>query len=149
MDEQLIRNILLSYRELRKETQTILEEQSKKYGISTTQLFILDMLNKYPHSSLLDLAKRVNLSNSTTSEVVDKMVRAGYIDRVQSQVSRRNIELSLTHFGKDTLDKTYSNYIAAFEVFEELTEVKLLAFYDTQQAMIEQLKQRRLNSEQE
>ncbi|MBP1039791.1 MarR family transcriptional regulator [Vagococcus sp. BWB3-3] len=146
MNEKLTRDILLSLRELRKETQALLEEQSKTYHISTTQLFILDMLDKYPQSSLHEVAKLVNLSPSTTSEVVEKMVKAGYLKREQSQKNRRTLELSLTAAGKETLTNTYSDYIQDFAVLAELDESRLQAFYETQQAIIDLLKQRRLTS---
>nr|WP_283808905.1 MarR family transcriptional regulator [Vagococcus allomyrinae] len=131
---------------MRKETQALLEEQSKTYHISTTQLFILDMLDKYPQSSLHEVAKLVNLSPSTTSEVVEKMVKAGYLKREQSQKNRRTLELSLTAAGKETLTNTYSDYIQDFAVLAELDESRLQAFYETQQAIIDLLKQRRLTS---
>lgn len=147
MDEQLTRDILLSLRELRKETQSLLEEQSKTYGISTTQLFILDMLDKHPQSSLQELAKLVNLSPSTTSEVVEKMVQKGYLMREQSQASRRTLALSLTVAGRETVRKTYSDYIQAFSFLDSLPESHVLAFYETQQEIIQLLKQRRGTSE--
>lgn len=146
MNEKLTRDILLSLRELRKETQALLEAQSKTYHISTTQLFILDMLDKHPHSSLHEVAKLVNLSPSTTSEVVEKMVQAGYLKREQSQKSRRTLELSLTTQGKQTLTNTYSDYIQDFDVLGELEESRLVDFYETQQAIIHLLKQRRMAS---
>lgn len=146
MNEKLTRDILLSLRELRKETQALLEEQSKTYNISTTQLFILDMLDKHPQSSLHEVAKMVNLSASTTSAVVEKMVQAGYLKREQSQKSRRTLELSLTDSGKETLTKTYSGYIQDFAVLGKMEESRLLAFYETQQDIIHLLKQRRLAS---
>lgn len=146
MNEKLTRDILLSLRELRKETQALLEEQSKTYNISTTQLFILDMLDKHPQSSLHQVAKMVNLSASTTSAVVEKMVQSGYLKREQSQKSRRTLELSLTDSGKETLTKTYSGYIQDFAVLGKMEESRLLAFYETQQDIIHLLKQRRLAS---
>jgi DNA-binding MarR family transcriptional regulator len=96
LNQGLIKNILLSLRELRKETHTLLEEQSKKYQLSMTQIFALDMIRQNPKLSLRELAKKVNLSPSTTSEVVEKMVQAGLVEREQSEKNRRRIELSLS-----------------------------------------------------
>lgn len=143
MDQQLIKDILLSLRELRKETHTLLEEQSKKYQLSMTQIFALDMIKKNPKMSLQELAKLVNLSPSTTSEVVEKMVQAGLVAREQSEKNRRRIELSLTQKGSTTLTSTYSDWISDFAILDEMDESKLRAFYETQQEMIELLKKRR------
>lgn len=147
MNQGLIKNILLSLRELRKETHTLLEEQSKKYQLSMTQIFALDMIRQNPKLSLRELAKKVNLSPSTTSEVVEKMVKAGLVEREQSEKNRRRIELSLSNKGLDTLESTYSDWIDDFSILDELGDDKLQAFYETQQEMIDLLKKRRVSDE--
>ena len=147
MNQGLIKNILLSLRELRKETHTLLEEQSKKYQLSMTQIFALDMIRQNPKLSLRELAKKVNLSPSTTSEVVEKMVQAGLVEREQSEKNRRRIELSLSNKGLDTLESTYSDWIDDFSILDELGDDKLQAFYKTQQEMIDLLKKRRVSDE--
>ncbi len=139
MNQGLIKNILLSLRELRKETHTLLEEQSKKYQLS--------MIRQNPKLSLRELAKKVNLSPSTTSEVVEKMVQAGLVEREQSEKNRRRIELSLSNKGLDTLESTYSDWIDDFSILDELGDDKLQAFYETQQEMIDLLKKRRVSDE--
>lgn len=147
MNQGLIKNILLSLRELRKETHTLLEEQSKKYQLSMTQIFALDMIRQNPKLSLRELAKKVNLSPSTTSEVVEKMVQAGLVEREQSEKNRRRIELSLSNKGLDTLESTYSDWIDDFSILDELGDDKLQAFYETQQEMTDLLKKRRVSDE--
>lgn len=147
MNQELIKNILLSLRELRKETHTLLEEQSKKYQLSMTQIFALDMIRQNPKLSLRELAKKVNLSPSTTSEVVEKMVQAGLVEREQSEKNRRRIELSLSNKGLDTLESTYSDWIDDFSILDELGDDKLQVFYETQQEMIDLLKKRRVSDE--
>ena len=147
MNQGLIKNILLSLRELRKETHTLLEEQSKKYQLSMTQIFALDMIRQNPKLSLRELAKKVNLSPSTTSEVVEKMVKAGLVEREQSEKNRRRIELSLSNKGLDTLESTYSDWIDDFSILDELGDDKLQIFYETQQEIIDLLKKRRVSDE--
>jgi DNA-binding MarR family transcriptional regulator len=147
LNQGLIKNILLSIRELRKETHTLLEEQSKKYQLSMTQIFALDMIRQNPKLSLRELAKKVNLSPSTTSEGVEKMVQAGLVEREQSEKNRRRIELSLSNKGLDTLESTYSDWIDDFSILDELGDDKLQVFYETQQEMIDLLKKRRVSDE--
>ncbi|MFW8052591.1 MarR family winged helix-turn-helix transcriptional regulator [Vagococcus fluvialis] len=146
MNQPLIKNIMLSLRELRKETHTMLEEQSKKYQLSMTQIFVLDRIRKSPKISLRELAKCVNLSPSTTSEVVEKMVQSELVIREQSDTNRRRIELSLTEKGLTTLKSTYADWIEDFAIFDEIGEEKLQIFYETQQEMIELLKKRRVSN---
>lgn len=146
MNQQLIKNILLSLRELRKETHSLLEEQSKKYQLTMTQIFALDMIRQNPKLALRELAKKVNLSPSTTSEVVEKLVQAELVHREPSEKNRRRIELSLSEKGLETLKATYSDWIEDFAILDEIGEEKLQQFYDTQQEMIEILKKRRVSN---
>lgn len=143
MNEELTKKILISLRELRKETQTLLEEQSKLYNISVTQLLILDALNKHEACSLHELATKVNLSPSTTSETVEKMVQMSYLSRRQSERNRRAVEITLTEKGQAVLKQTFSSWFQDFSILEELGEERLIEFYETQQAIIEVLKKRR------
>lgn len=143
MNEELTRKILISLRELRKETQTLLEEKSKLYNISVTQLLILDVLNKQEACSLHELATKVNLSPSTTSETVEKMVQMSYLNRQQNEKNRRTVDISLTEEGKSILKQTFSSWFQDFTILEELGEDRLIDFYKTQQAIIEVLKKRR------
>lgn len=144
MNQQIIKDILLSLRELRKETHTMLEEQSNKYQLSMTQIFALDTIRQNPKISLRELATKVNLSPSTTSEVVEKMVKSEFIVRIQSEENRRRIELSLTDKGLKTLKATYADWIEDFAILDEIGEEKLKEFYETQQEIINLLKKRRL-----
>jgi DNA-binding MarR family transcriptional regulator len=105
------------------------------------------MIRQNPKLSLRELAKKVNLSPSTTSEVVEKMVQAGLVEREQSEKNRRRIELSLSNKGLDTLESTYSDWIDDFSILDELGDDKLQAFYETQQEMIDLLKKRRVSDE--
>lgn len=143
MNEQLMKNIVTSLRELRKETHGLLEEESSMYHISVTQLFILDVLSNDPGLSLHKLSKKIKLSPSTTSEAVEKLVRADMVERCTNEKNRRRVEIYLTEIGKEALHGTYSNWLKEFEVWEQLGEERLLELYNMQKEMTELLKKRR------
>lgn len=50
--------------------------------------------------TVADLAKRVFLSPTTTSRIVDRLVRAGLVSRERSERDRRRVRLSLTETGR-------------------------------------------------
>jgi len=75
----------------------------KRVGLSAAQLFILHKLEDAERLSVGELAERTLTSQSSVSEVVQKLVTAGYVSRVRSTRDARSVELSLTDSGRETI----------------------------------------------
>lgn len=72
----------------------------KRIGLSAAQLFVLHKLRGGETLSVGDLANRTLTSQSSVSEVVQKLVSAGYVTRTRSARDARSVELSLTDTGR-------------------------------------------------
>ncbi|HWE96408.1 MAG TPA: MarR family winged helix-turn-helix transcriptional regulator [Tepidisphaeraceae bacterium] len=72
-------------------------------GLSAAQLFVLRKLADVQSLSVGELAGRTLTSQSSVSEVVQKLVTAGLVTRVRSPRDARSVELSLTEAGQNTL----------------------------------------------
>jgi DNA-binding MarR family transcriptional regulator len=68
----------------------------------------LDALNKNDHIMTKELAKNVNLSESTVNGIVDRLEAKQYLSRNRSKEDRRKVFLLLTDEGRAVLDKTPS-----------------------------------------
>jgi DNA-binding MarR family transcriptional regulator len=77
----------------------------KHLGISSAQLFVLHKLADVKSLSVGDLAQRTLTSQSSVSEVVQKLVTAGFVTRTRSTRDARSVDLSLTEAGKAILHK--------------------------------------------
>jgi DNA-binding MarR family transcriptional regulator len=77
----------------------------KTLGLSAAQLFVLTKLADGQSLSVGELAERTLTSQSSVSEVVQKLVTAGLVARVRSIVDARSVELSLTDAGRKILGK--------------------------------------------
>ncbi len=77
----------------------------KSHGLSAAQLFVLHKLADGHSLSIGDLAERTLTSQSSVSEVVQKLVSNGCVTRVRSQRDARSVELSLTDDGRKILEK--------------------------------------------
>jgi DNA-binding MarR family transcriptional regulator len=87
-----LRPVLLRLtRELRKE--------SEQLGVTTRQATLLWLVRRSPGLSLAELAAEEGISPPALSGHVDRLERAGLIERVRSSQDRRRVGLALTDEG--------------------------------------------------
>jgi DNA-binding MarR family transcriptional regulator len=78
----------------------------KRVGLSAAQLFIVRKLVESGSLSVGDLAKRTATSQSSVSEVVQRLVTSGLVSRQRSARDGRSVELSLTESGQALAERS-------------------------------------------
>lgn len=73
--------------------------------ITVPQLIILSTLEDKGRLSLKQLAKALGVSSATASILVDKLVKAGQIERNRDKEDRRRVIIKLTRRGSQTLER--------------------------------------------
>ncbi len=71
--------------------------------LTITQFKTLVMINDSGPCSVNDLAQILNIAPSTTSELIDRLFKAGLVTRERSLEDRRKINLDLSESGKKLL----------------------------------------------
>lgn len=74
-------------------------------GVSVVQLRGLTVLRDLETANLGRLAEEMGVALSTASRLVDRLVRAGLVDRRPSPRTRREIEIAVSTAGRATLDR--------------------------------------------
>jgi DNA-binding MarR family transcriptional regulator len=74
-------------------------------GVSVVQLRALTVLHKLGTANLGRLAEEMGVALSTASRLVDRLVRAGLVERRPSPRTRREIELDVSPEGLAMLDR--------------------------------------------
>ena len=82
-------------RELRKETE--------QFGVTGRQVTLLWLVKRSPGMPLRELAEQVGISAPSLSGHVDRLERAGLMERIRSEVDRRRVGLALTPAGERLL----------------------------------------------
>ncbi|WP_058484880.1 MarR family winged helix-turn-helix transcriptional regulator [Defluviitalea phaphyphila] len=92
---------------------------NKNHCISDRQFTILVFVHRLKMCTISDLQKELNVSNSSLSIVVSKLVKGGYLKRSYDieDKDRRKVYLSLTDKGKDILIKFYNRLNTIFDDF--------------------------------
>jgi DNA-binding MarR family transcriptional regulator len=78
-------------------------------GISVSQCYILETLQRFDALTVNELANKMHLSISTITRVVEPLVKKGYIQREQDPADLRVRLLSLTQKGLLMFKKSWQN----------------------------------------
>jgi DNA-binding MarR family transcriptional regulator len=83
------------------ESRRLARDVSAKYGVTPTQLSVVKLLHEIGDLRLGELSRRISAQNSTVTGIVDRMVEAGLVERVQSADDRRVWKIGLTPRGRE------------------------------------------------
>lgn len=103
------REMMYSVFRIRKALYTLIREDATRVGTTELQLIILYTLSKKDNIRLNDLAEKLNMSNSTISGTVDRLVSAGLVIREPSKEDRRAVTLHLSEKGKEKLQEAFND----------------------------------------
>lgn len=114
-EQERIHRIFQSYREVNQAFFQVLMKAAQLYGLTPVQLLTLKNLKEHPRIGLGELSEYILLGTSTTSGIVDRLVKAGLVSRERSETDRRSVTLSLTEKGmeqwnlveRDHMDRLY------------------------------------------
>jgi DNA-binding MarR family transcriptional regulator len=74
-------------------------EVQKRCGLSGAQAWLLNELARSPADGVSNLAAHLSLHQSTVSQLVDKLVRSGHVERIAHEEDGRRVRLRLTRRG--------------------------------------------------
>jgi len=74
--------------------------------LSVPQFRTLIFLQRHPDTTVSEVAEHLGLALSTTSKLIDGLVKRAYITRVTSTEDRRRAHLALTAHGESALEET-------------------------------------------
>ena len=104
MESAPIREFRRYIREIEREVEYQLKNQSDCCGVTMAQCHVLMELDDMGTTSIVDLAKRLRLDTSTLSRTVDSLVRETYVGRTINPANRRFVEVKLTDKGQQKAD---------------------------------------------
>lgn len=104
--EQNEERILNSLRRITRAIDIYSRKLNLLYGLTTPQLLCLDVLVKDGSMILKDLAKKINLGESTVNGIVDRLEAKDYVTRRRSNNDRRKVFLEVTAAGRDIITRT-------------------------------------------
>ncbi|GAB6992271.1 MarR family transcriptional regulator [Paenibacillus pini] len=121
--QEKILEMLCSFRKVHLSLYHLLWKDNETPEITWIQFLVLRTLRDHPDIRLNELAELIHIGNSTTSGVVDRLVKAGLVARTRSENDRRSITLRATVKGdeirKRTEDTRMDNLIPLLDISAE------------------------------
>ena len=77
----------------------------KGSGLSMSQFFILMHLRHNNQCGISDISERMETTNAAASQLVDKLVQSGLLERVEDPNDRRAKQVSLSSKGEKLIEK--------------------------------------------
>ncbi len=110
------------------------------HSVTHAQMGILMILQHEGGLGLKEVASRMCASSSAATQMVNGLVKAGYVTRKEDGSDRRKIGLTLTADGRKKRDQAKQAHVAAFtKALEPLSDTELAQWHTFQRKMIANL----------
>lgn len=83
-------------------------------GLTAPQLIIMQSIHREGQTSASALAKQVALSQATVTTILDRLCRAGLVERRRSDADRRVVHIVLTETGRTKVESAPELFQAEF-----------------------------------
>jgi len=104
-----------------------------RFGLGTTEFGVLEVLYHKGELPVCDVQRRILVESSSTTYVVDKLVKRGLVRRRRSRTDRRVVRLALTPAGRRLIGHIFPRHahamrqaLAALPPREQAQAVRLL-----------------------
>ncbi|MCL4269381.1 MAG: MarR family transcriptional regulator [Anaerolineales bacterium] len=84
----------------------------KSTGLSMPQFSILMQLRHKETCGISDISERFDISNAAASQLAEKLVQSGHIERAEDPNDRRAKILRLTQQGRDLIDAGFNERVS-------------------------------------
>lgn len=141
---QKIKEVTAPIRELNKLLFQLLAEDADRVGMTAQQLLVLSEIYKNPEVGLEHLSENIQLSNSTLSGIVDRMVKSGLLVRERSTRDRRHLELRVSPIGEEkhrtAFDPAQSVVLQRMAYALDIPSEELETMFRIQRKLLERLR---------
>jgi DNA-binding MarR family transcriptional regulator len=142
MDKELVaeaQRMIKDTRRFRLSLNALINRGMVKYGINVPQCTVLGLLAETEEMTMGALSEAIGTTMGAATNLVDRLVYAGHVEREHSKEDRRIVKVRMTSQGRELLDRIYAEgevYFGRFlneikpedrrtffEVYEKLTEL--------------------------
>lgn len=113
----------------------------KKQGLSSTQIHALMYIYHTGECQISDIGAIADASNAAASQLVERLVQQGLVERREDPANRRTKILNLTEKGKELIRDSILSNRSLIEIMASLTPVQRQAVQNTIELLAEAVRQ--------
>ncbi|NQX61687.1 MarR family winged helix-turn-helix transcriptional regulator [Paenibacillus qinlingensis] len=139
--QQRTLEIIHSAREVKQAFHQVMSKAYQHLNITPIQSFVLRKLSEKPGITLSELAEYIQLGKSTTSGIIDRMVRDQLVSREQSSTDRRSVILKLLDKGELLLQRVRENQVERMSPLLQMSDDEIDSLLRIHQKIVRILNQ--------
>ena len=117
------------------------QESHEERTATMLQLMALQYLIEQPNGTVTEVGNLLELSKSSSTQLVERLVKAGLVKRIHDEEDRRIVRLNITENGKKEFITIKSRIIEEMQrVFSKIPSKDLCEFIRIQISLVETLK---------
>ncbi|MGN2669901.1 MarR family winged helix-turn-helix transcriptional regulator [Aliivibrio fischeri] len=132
--------VLVAIRQIIRAIDLHSKKLSKEYGLTGPQLILMRAIQEMDNVTIKELSKHTNVSQATTTTIIDCLELNGYVQRIRSESDRRKVHAHLTDKGKELLDNAplplQDSFVNKFHNLEAWEQSLLLSSVQRVSAMM-------------
>ena len=122
--------LLVSLRKIMRAADLHSQKLMKESGLTAPQLLVMQAIEREGSPSTSTLARQISVSQATMTRIIDRLERAGLVERQKSSKDKRVVNISLTVSGRTKLESAPEPLQAGF-----LREFRKLEGWEQQMLM--------------
>jgi DNA-binding MarR family transcriptional regulator len=133
--EALIESTVMLWRKIGSRTQS-----PSSTGLTFPQMLVLKHLDEENDCRMSILADQFHLSLSSATQLIDRLVKAGYVTREIDATDRRVVRLNMTDAGRAALDEIKKQRLAQMkDIFAQIPTKDMRELIRIQQSLLAKL----------
>ncbi|KLO23177.1 MarR family transcriptional regulator [Marinitoga sp. 1197] len=101
--------IIVLIKEIKENFKKFMSEHFNNMQFTHSQWMLLGVLMKNGNMKISDLSKKMGLSNSTVSGIIDRLENQGFVKRARDEKDRRKVFVEITEKFKEIAEKSHIN----------------------------------------
>ncbi len=111
------------------------------YGVSSSQLWVIWEIHKAPGIKVSELATKLAIHQSTTSNLIEKLVKKSWVVKERAEADQRVVRLFLTASGLDIIKQAPASPRGVLiDALDKLSSSELSALHQSLELLISKIK---------
>ncbi len=129
--KKIIENIIEKIYSLRHKIMSELHAMFKEMGITHTQMMVLRIIKNNENMHLKEIAAILGISSSAATQIVNGLVKKGYLMRKRNQLDRRILKLTFTDKALAQIASIKSkSFSDLYALFDALSDTELIQYWE-------------------
>jgi DNA-binding MarR family transcriptional regulator len=108
-----------------------------KDGPTYAQMGVLSMIFHHEHVLVKDIADKFGITGSAATQIVNSLVKRGWVERHKGERDKRQVALKLSTAGKRVHDKLMAERVTLFtQTLDVLTDTELKQLHAIQKKLL-------------